>query len=50
MNYFCPFEQFHNQPIANYNDKFYNLPFNMHTFNQIYGIKTIDELNKNIDY
>ena len=44
MNKFDDFEQFQLEPIANYNGELYNLPFNMHTFYQIYGIKTIEEL------
>ena len=45
INKFSSFEQFQNSPLANYNGKIYNLPFNLHTFNQVYGITTIDELN-----
>lgn len=44
INQFDVFQQFQNEPIANYNGKLYNLPFNMHTFYQIYGIKNIEEL------
>jgi UDP-galactopyranose mutase len=49
MNKFDDFEQFQLEPIANYNGELYNLPFNMHTFYQIYGIKTIEELEKYIE-
>lgn len=31
------------QPIAMYNDKLYNLPFNMNTFYQMWGVKTEQE-------
>lgn len=48
INRFDEFEQFQNEPIANYNGELYNLPFNMHTFYQIYGIRSINELEKNI--
>jgi UDP-galactopyranose mutase len=44
VNNFGLFQPFQNEPIANYNGELYNLPFNMHTFYQLYGIKTIDEL------
>ena len=43
---FANFQQYQNEPIANYNNEYFNLPFNMHTFYQVYGIKTIDELEK----
>jgi UDP-galactopyranose mutase len=49
VNKFDNFEQFQNEPIANFNGELYNLPFNMHTFYQVYGIKTIEELEKHID-
>jgi UDP-galactopyranose mutase len=46
VNQFDNFEQFQLEPIANYNGELYNLPFNMNTFYQIYGVKTIEELEK----
>ena len=49
VNKFDNFEQFQNEPIANFNGELYNLPFNMHTFYQVYGIKTIEELEKHIE-
>lgn len=48
INQFDNFEQFQYEPIANFKGELYNLPFNMHTFHQIYGIKTIEELEKHI--
>lgn len=35
---------FRNSPIANYNDKLYTLPFNLQTFNQVYGVNTPAEM------
>lgn len=43
---FINLQQYQNEPIANYNNEYYNLPFNMHTFYQIYGIKSVSELEK----
>ena len=43
------FESYVNQPIANYKGKLYNLPFNMNTFHQIYGVQLPDEAKQYID-
>jgi UDP-galactopyranose mutase len=48
VNQFDNFEQFQLETIANFNGELYNLPFNMYTFYQIYGVKTIEELEKYI--
>ena len=40
VNSFVPFNHYVNSPIALYKDKLYNLPFNMNTFNQIWGVIT----------
>lgn len=37
---FVEFNNFINSPIANYQGELYNLPFNMNTFNQIWGVVT----------
>lgn len=37
---FGKFNSFINSPIANYKDEIYNLPFNMNTFNRLYGVIT----------
>lgn len=42
---FDDWKEFINQPLADYNGERYNLPFNMNTFYQIYGVKTLGELN-----
>ena len=44
---FAEFNRYTNSPIAIYKDELYNLPFNMNTFHQIWGVKTPDEA-KNI--
>lgn len=43
INQFAEFNNFVNSPVAVYKDKLYNLPFNMNTFNKMWGIKTPDE-------
>jgi UDP-galactopyranose mutase len=43
VNSFVEFNRYTNSPIANYNGKLYNLPFNMNTFHQLWGVKTPDE-------
>lgn len=43
VNSFVEFNRFTNSPIANYKGKLYNLPFNMNTFYQLWGVKTPQE-------
>lgn len=40
---FCEFNHFINSPIANYRGEIYNLPFNMNTFNRMWGVVTPGE-------
>ncbi|WP_374099678.1 UDP-galactopyranose mutase [Escherichia coli] len=40
VNSFVEFNRFTNSPLASYGDKLYNLPFNMNTFYQLWGVKT----------
>lgn len=40
INQFAVFNRFTNSPIANYKGKIYPLPFNMHTFNRLWGVTT----------
>lgn len=49
VNRFAEFNGFINSPIANYNGKLYNLPFNMFTFYQLWGCKTPDEARAKIE-
>lgn len=43
VNQFAEFNNYINQPVAIYKDELYNLPFNMNTFNKMWGIKTPQE-------
>src|SRR5574344_748174 len=45
VNSFVPFHQFQLNTIANYKGKLYNLPFNMNTFHQMWGVITPEEAN-----
>lgn len=50
--YVCRFSRFNNfvnSPIANYKGKLYNLPFNMNTFYQIWGVRTPAEASQKIE-
>lgn len=49
VNQFARFNNFINSPIANYKGKLYNLPFNMNTFYQIWGVKTPAEAMAKIE-
>lgn len=48
-NKFCEFNNYINTPVANYNGKLFNMPFNMHTFNQMWGVVTPSEALKKIE-
>lgn len=45
VNSICEFEPFINSPLAKYHGKVYNLPFNMNTFNQVFGECDINKVN-----
>lgn len=49
VNSFVEFNRFTNSPIANYKGKLYNLPFNMNTFYQLWGVKTPEEARQKIE-
>ena len=49
MCQFANFNHFVNSPVALSHGRIYNLPFNMNTFNQIWGVKTPDEAMAKID-
>lgn len=40
VNQFAEFNRYTNSPVANYKGEMYNLPFNMNTFSQIWGVRT----------
>lgn len=46
VNSFAAFNRYTNSPVANFEDKLYNLPFNMNTFYQLWGTKTPEEAQK----
>jgi len=49
VNQFAEFNRFTNSPIANYKGEIYNLPFNMNTFNKLWGVITPAEAKKKIE-
>lgn len=49
VNSFVEFNRYTNSPIANYQGKLYNLPFNMNTFYQLWGVRTPDDARKKLE-
>lgn len=49
VNQFAEFNRYTNSPIANYKGEIYNLPFNMNTFNKLWGVNTPAEAQKKIN-
>ena len=49
VNQFAEFNRYTNSPIARYKDELYNLPFNMNTFHQMWGVKTPKEAKEMIE-
>ena len=49
VNSFVPFHRYTNSPVANYRGSLYNLPFNMNTFYQMWGVRTPDEARAKIE-
>ena len=49
VNSFVEFNRYTNSPVANYKGKLYNLPFNMNTFYQMWGVKTPEEAKTKIE-
>ena len=49
VNRFARFNRFTNSPVANYKGALYSLPFNMYTFNKMWGVTTPDEAAARID-
>ena len=43
VNQFVTFNRFTNSPVANYKGELFSLPFNMYTFNKMWGVVTPDE-------
>ncbi len=46
---FAEFNRFVNSPLANYRGELYSLPFNMHTFNEMWGVTTPEQAASIID-
>ena len=49
VNQFTEFNNYINQVVANYKGELYNLPFNMNTFYQMWGVKTPEEAAAKIE-
>ena len=46
---FAEFNRFTNSPVANYHGELYSLPFNMYTFNKMWGVVTPEEAAARIE-
>ena len=49
INQFAIFNRFTNSPVANYKGELYSLPFNMYTFNKMWGVVTPEEATAKIE-
>ena len=49
VNSIVPFNRYTNSPVANFHGKLYNLPFNMNTFYQMWGVTTPEEAKAKIE-
>ena len=49
VNQFAEFNRFTNSPVANYHGELYSLPFNMYTFNKMWGVVTPQEAAAKIE-
>ena len=49
VNRFAEFNRFTNSPVANYKGELYSLPFNMYTFNRMWGVTTPDEARRTVE-
>lgn len=49
VNRFCEFNQYINTPIANFHGKLFNMPFNMHTFYEMWGVTTPSQALEKIE-
>ena len=48
-NRFAKFNRYTNSPVANYKGEIYNMPFNMNTFNKLWGVVTPQEAQAKIE-
>lgn len=49
VNRFATFNRFTNSPVANYKGELYSMPFNMYTFNKMWGVVTPEEAADKIE-
>ena len=49
VNSIVPFNRYTNSPLANYKGRLYNLPFNMNTFNALWGVRTPEEARAKLE-
>lgn len=49
VNQFAEFNRYTNSPVANFKGEIYNLPFNMNTFNKLWGVITPEEAKAKIE-
>ena len=49
VNRFVSFNRFTNSPVANYKGELYSLPFNMYTFNKMWGVVTPEQAQEKIE-
>ena len=49
VNRFAEFNRYTNSPVARYKNELYNMPFNMNTFNKIWGVFTPEEAKQKIE-
>ena len=49
INQFAEFNRYTNSPVARYKNELYNMPFNMNTFNKLWGVVTPEEAKQKIE-
>jgi len=49
VNSFVPFNRYTNSPVADYKGRLYNLPFNMNTFYELWGVTTPEQAKARIE-
>ena len=49
VNQFAEFNRYTNSPVANYHGELYSLPFNMYTFNRMWGVVTPQQAQEKIE-
>ena len=49
VNQFAEFNRYTNSPVANYHGELYSLPFNMYTFNKMWGVVTPQQAQEKVE-